>query len=68
MLPQHRHKYEYRGDKDYGEGNLRNGPAGEGLHLTLGTFAIFLLMPTREGSEEDEANEGEDNGNDAVRA
>lgn len=66
MLPQDRHEHEDGGDEDDGQGDLRDGPAGEGLDLALGTFAVFLLVPAREGGKEKEADEGEDNGDDAA--
>lgn len=66
VLPQDRDEHEDRGDEDDGQGDLGDGPAGERLHLALGTFAVLFLVPAREGGEEEEADEGEDDGDDAV--
>lgn len=65
MLPQHGHEDKDGGDKDYGEGHLRHGPAGEGLDLAVGPLAVLLLVPAWEGGQEEEADEGEDYGDDA---
>jgi hypothetical protein len=47
---------------------LADGPRGEGLDVDLraGVF-VLLVVPAGEGSEEDEADEREDDGDDAVR-
>lgn len=66
MLPQDRDEHEDGGDEDDGQGDLGNGSAGERLHLALGTFAVFFLVPARERGEEEEADEGKDDGDDAV--
>ena len=66
MLPQHGDENEDGGDEDDGEGDLGNRSGWEGLDVTLGAFRVFCLVPAGESGEEDEADEGEDDGNDAV--
>lgn len=65
MLPQHGDEHEDRGDEDEGQGHLRHGPRGEGLDVVLGAVRVGLFVPAREGGEQDEADEGEDYGDDA---
>lgn len=65
MLPQDRDQHEDGGDEDDGQGHLRHGPAGEGLHLAVGALAVLLLVPAWEGGQQEEADEGEDYGDDA---
>lgn len=65
MLPQDRDQHEDGGDEDDGQGHLRHGPAGEGLHLAVGPLAVLLLVPAGEGGQQEEADEGEDYGDDA---
>lgn len=66
VLPQDRDQHEDGGDEDDGQGHLRHGPAGEGLHLAVGPLAVLLLVPAGEGGEQEEADEGEDYCDDAV--
>ena len=67
VLPQHRDQHEDGGDEDDGQRHLRHGPAREGFHLAVGALAVLLLVPAREGGQEEEADEGEDDGDDAAR-
>jgi hypothetical protein len=66
MLPQDGDKDENRGDEDDGESDLGNGSRREGLNFALGAFRVLGLVPAGEGGEEDEADKGENNGNDSV--
>ena len=66
MLPQHGHEHEDRGNEDEGEGDLGDGPRGEGLDVVLGAAFVDFFVPAGEGGEEDEADKGEDDGDDAV--
>ena len=66
VLPQHRHQHEDGRDEDDGQRHLRHGPRGERLHLAVGALAVLLLVPAREGGEQQEADEGEDDCDDAV--
>lgn len=66
VLPQNGDEDEDGGDEDDGESNLGDGTGGEGLDVALGAFAVLLFVPSGEGREEDEANEGKDDGDDAV--
>lgn len=66
VLPQDRDQHEDGGDEDDGQGHLRHGPAGEGLHLAVGPLAVLLLVPAREGGQQEEADEGEDYCDDAA--
>lgn len=66
VLPEHRDEDEDGGDEDDGEGHLRDGPRGKGFHFAFGAFRGFFLVPAWEGGEEEEADEGEDDGDDAV--
>lgn len=66
VLPQHRHQHEDGADEDDGQGDLRDGPRGEGLHFALGADAVLFLVPPGEGREQEEADEGEDNCDDAA--
>lgn len=65
VLPQDRDQHEDGGDEDDGEGHLRDGPGREGLDLAVGPFAVFFLVPAWKGGEEEEADEGEDYGDDS---
>lgn len=65
MLPQHGDQHKDGADEDDGEGDLRDGAGGEGLHFALGADAVFLLVPAWEGCEEQEADEGKDDCDDA---
>lgn len=62
VLPQHRHQHEDRRDEDDGQRDLRHGPRGEGLDVDVGPVFVLVAVPPREGREEDEAYEGEDDG------
>lgn len=65
MLPEHGDEDEDGGDEDEGKGDLRDWSRWERLDIDVRTCALVsLLMPAREGGEEDEGEEGEDNGND----
>lgn len=66
MLPQHRDQYEDGSDKNDDEGDLADGPRRERLDFALGTLRVFLFVPAGEGGEEEEADEGEDDCDDAV--
>lgn len=66
MLPKHRDQHEDGADEDDGEGDLRHWTGGEGFDFALGADAVFLLVPAWEGREKKEADEGKDDGNDAI--
>ena len=66
VLPQHRHQHEDARHEDEGERDLRHGPRGEGLDVALGSPLVDLLVPAGKGREQDEADEGEDDGDDAM--
>ena len=65
MLPQDGNEHEHRGDKDQGEGDLRDWSRWEGFHLSLRSSDVDFFVPARKGSKEDEGDESEDDGNDA---
>lgn len=68
MLPQDRHQDKDTGNEDDGECNLRDGSAGKRLDLAHTVLRILLLVPSGEGGQKQEADEGEDDGdNDQVR-
>lgn len=66
VLPQHRHQHEHRRHEDQRQRHLRHGPRREGLDVVGGPFFVRFFVPAREGGEEDEADEGEDDGDDSV--
>lgn len=66
MLPEHGDEHEDGGDEDDGESDLGYGARGEGLDFAFGTFGVFFFVPAGECGEEEEADEGEDYGDDAV--
>lgn len=66
MLPQDGDQDKDGGDENDGQGNLGDGSAGEGLDLALGALTVFFLVPAGEGGKEEEADEGENDGDDAV--
>lgn len=66
MLPQHADEHEDRGHEDERERDLADGPGGEGLDVALGAALVGFLVPAGEGGEQEEADEGEDDGDDAV--
>ena len=66
MLPQHGDEHEDGRDEDDGEGDLRDGARGEGLDFTVAAVVVSFFVPAGEGGEEEEADEGEDDGDDAV--
>lgn len=65
MLPKDRDENEDGSDEDDGQGDLRDGTGGERLDLALRSFRVFFLVPSRESSEEEQTDEGENDGNDA---
>lgn len=65
MLPEDRDENEDGSDEDDGQGDLRDGTGRERLDLALGSFRVFFLVPSREGSEEEQTDKGEDDGNNA---
>jgi hypothetical protein len=68
VLPEDGDEHEDGGDEDEGQGDLRDGPRGEGLDVYVGAGAgVALFVPAREGGEEEEGYEGEDDGYDAGR-
>ena len=67
MLPQHRHQHEDAGHEDERQRHLRHGPRGEGLDVALRAPLVDLLVPAREGGQQEEADEGEDDGDDSVK-
>lgn len=66
VLPQDRDEDEDARDEDDGQGDLGDGPTGEGFDLAVGALAVLLLVPAGEGGQEKEADEGEDYGDDSV--
>lgn len=64
MLPQHRDQHEDGGDEDDGQGDLADGTAREGLNLPLRALAVLLLVPARKCRQEQQADEGENDGDD----
>ena len=66
MLPQHADEHEDGGDEDEGQGNLADGAGGKGFDVALGAALVGFLVPAGEGGEQEEADEGEDDGDDAV--
>lgn len=66
VLPQDRDEDEDGGDEDDGQRHLADGPRREGLDLALGALVALLLVPAGEGGEEEQADEGEDDGDDTV--
>lgn len=66
VLPQHADEHEDRGHEDERERDLADGSGGEGLDVALGAAFVGFLVPAGEGGEQEEADEGEDDGNDAV--
>ena len=65
MLPEYGDKDEDRGDEDKGQGDLRDGPGGEGFYVADGVVLANLFVPAGEGGEEEKAEEGKDDGDDA---
>lgn len=66
MLPQHADEHEDGGDEDEGQRDLADGPGGEGLDVALGAALVHFLVPAGEGGEQEEADEGEHDGDDAI--
>ena len=66
VLPEHRHEHEYGRDKDQGESDLRDGTRGEGFDVPVGSMLVDFFVPAGEGGEEEEADEGEDDGDDSI--
>lgn len=64
MLPKNGDENEDGGDEDDSQCDLADGPRGERLDFALGAFAVFLFVPSGEGGEQEEADKGEDNGDD----
>ena len=68
MLPQHRDEDEDRGDEYKCQRGLRDWSGRERFDVSEGTvFFVVFFVPTGEGGEEDEADEGEDYGDDSMR-
>ena len=66
VLPEDGDEDEDGGDEDDGEGDLRDGAGGKGLDVALRAGGILLLMPAGECGQKDEADKGEDDGDDAA--
>ena len=63
MLPQYRDEDEDGRDEDERKSNLRHRSRGEGLDVDIGACALVpFLVPSREGREQDEREEGQDDG------
>ena len=45
---------------------MRDGTRGEGFDVSFGTVVVDFFVPAWEGGKEDEADEGEDDGDDSV--
>ena len=65
MLPEYRDEDEDRGDEDEGQGDLGDGAGGEGFYIADGVVFGGFFVPAGEGGEEEEAEEGEDYGDNA---
>jgi hypothetical protein len=67
VLPQDRDEHEHARDEDERERDLADGPRGERLDVDLAARElVFFDVPAGEGGEQDEAEEGEDDGDDSV--
>jgi hypothetical protein len=65
MLPEDGDEDEDGRDEDERERYLRDGSGREGLDVDVGSGALVaLLVPAREGGQQDEGEEGEDDGDD----
>lgn len=58
MLPQHGDEHEDGSHEDEGQRNLGDGSGGEGVDVVVGASLVGFFVPTGEGGEEDEADEG----------
>ena len=67
MLPQHRDENEDGCNEDHGEGDLRYWAGREGLDVHVRAIRASLFVPAWESGEEEEADEGEDDCDDAAR-
>ena len=66
MLPEYGDENEDRGDEDKGQGDLGDGTGGEGFYVAdFGAVIGGFFVPAREGGEEEKAEKGEDDGDDA---
>lgn len=66
VLPQHGDEDEDGSDEDEGEGDLGDGSRGERFDVSLRAALVGFFVPARESCEEDEADEGEDHGDDSA--
>lgn len=65
MLPQYGDKDEDGGDEDEGKGDLRNRSRWERLDVDIRACTLIpLLVPSWEGCEQDEGEEGKNQGDD----
>ena len=62
MLPQDGNEYKDRGDEDERKGDLGNWARREWFHFSVGAVVVVLFVPTRKRSEEEEADECKNNG------
>ena len=65
MLPEDGDEDEDCGDEDDGEGDLGYGAGREGFHFALGAVGVGFFVPDGEGSEKEDADEGEDDCDDS---
>jgi hypothetical protein len=65
VLPEDRDKHEYRCDEYDGERDLRDRSRWEWFDFSFTTGSIFLLVPSWESCEEQEADECEYDRDDA---
>lgn len=66
VLPQYGDEDEDRGHEDEGESDLGDRSRGERLDVSFGAALVGFFVPAGEGCEEDEADEGEDHGDDSA--
>ena len=67
VLPKNADENEDRGDEDQRQSHLRDRPRREGFDVNVGPGAgVVFFVPAWERGEEEEGDEGEDDGDDAV--
>ena len=66
MLPEDGDKHKYRCDEDDGECDLRDWSRGERFDFSFTAGGIFFFMPSWKCCEEQEADESEYDGDNAI--